>query len=289
MKTLPSGMGRNLAARWGRPSQVALVAAALSFGVTSVSLAASEPSPEEAAAAADSAWTDLKFDLFGDRKLVEGTDVVSLEAPKRAADPAIVPMTIRLDPEKDIRKVTLVIDENPSPVAGTFTLAKGAGVTELSTRVRVNAYTDVHVVAEAADGTLYVTKQFVKAAGGCAAPAAKDPEVAAREMGRMKLRDFGEVEGAADRREAQLQIRHPNNSGLQKDQVTLLYIPAHFITDLDVERGGQPVFSMTGGISISEDPNFRFTYEGDSAEPFHVKAVDTEGKVFEETFPVTAS
>ena len=56
-----------------------------------------------------------------------------------------------------------------------------------------------------------------------------------------------------------------------------------------MERGGQPVFSMTGGISISEDPNFRFTYEGDSAEPFHVKAVDTEGKVFEETFPVTAS
>ena len=112
---------------------------------------------------------------------------------------------------------------------------------------------------------------------------------AAQKAARGLVRDFGEVEGTADHREAQLQIRHPNNSGLQKDQVTLLYIPAHFITDLTVERGGQPVFSMTGGISISEDPNFRFTYAGESAEPFHVKAVDTEGKVFEETFPVTAS
>ena len=112
-------------------------------------------------------------------------------------------------------------------MAATFEIAPGAGLTELSTRVRVNAYTDIHAVAEAADGTLYVTKQFVKAAGGCAAPAAKDPEVAARQMGQMKLRQFAAADGSAEsaRHEAQLMIRHPNNSGLQKDQVTLLYIP----------------------------------------------------------------
>ncbi|NDW06897.1 quinoprotein dehydrogenase-associated SoxYZ-like carrier [Jiella pacifica] len=239
-------------------------------------------SPEQKAAEASSAWADLRPDLFGDRELVEGTDTIAIEAPKRATDPAIVPVTLSFDPKMDVRKVTLVIDENPSPVAATFEFAQGADIRTLSTRVRVNAYTDIHAVAETADGKLFVTKTFVKAAGGCAAPAAKDPEVAAKEMGKMKMRQF-DADGASVH-EAQLMIRHPNNSGLQKDQVTLLYIPAHFVTDLQVDKGGRPLFTMTGGISISEDPSFRFAYGADAAGPFHAKASDTEGKVFEKTF-----
>ncbi|NDV87245.1 quinoprotein dehydrogenase-associated SoxYZ-like carrier [Aurantimonas aggregata] len=238
--------------------------------------------PEAAAAASPSTWTSLRADLFGERPLVEGSEAISLDAPARATDPAIVPITLTLDPGHDIRKVTLVIDENPAPVAATFDIAENAGVTQLSTRVRVNEYTDIHAVAEAADGTLYVTSRFVKAAGGCAAPAAKDPEVAASEMGQMKLRFF-EAAADADRHEAQLMIRHPNNSGLQKDQVTLLYIPAHFISELAITRNGEPLFSMTGGISISEDPSFRFDYAGEAAA-FHARAVDTDGNVFEKSF-----
>ncbi|MCE7028622.1 quinoprotein dehydrogenase-associated SoxYZ-like carrier [Jiella avicenniae] len=254
----------------------------LALALAGPSRAETALSPEEKAAEADSAWTELKPDLFGDRQLVEGTDTIAIEAPKRATDPAIVPVKLSFDPEMDVRKVTLVIDENPSPVAATFEFAQGADMRSLSTRVRVNAYTDIHAVAETADGKLYVTKTFVKAAGGCAAPAAKDPEVAAREMGKMKMREFGTDEAPVH--EAQLMIRHPNNSGLQKDQVTLLYIPAHFITDLRVDKGGKPLFSMTGGISISEDPSFRFAYGAGDSGPFHAKASDTEGAVFEKTF-----
>ena len=55
-------------------------------------------------------------------------------------------------------------------------------------------------------------------------------------------------------------VRHPNNSGLQRDQVTLLYIPAHFVDELSVWQGDALLFSMVGGISISEDPNFRFDF-----------------------------
>ncbi|KQT85643.1 quinoprotein dehydrogenase-associated SoxYZ-like carrier [Aurantimonas sp. Leaf443] len=262
--------------------------AALLLGAAGLQGAAAQTatSPEAAAAAAQSSWPGLRADLFGETPLVEGTSVVTLEAPARAADPALVPIDLVLDPAAKIRKVTLVIDENPSPVAATFTIGESAGLTRLSTRVRVNAYTDIHAVAEAEDGTLYMTKRFVKAAGGCAAPAAKDPEQAAREMGQMKLREFAAKDGLA---EAQLMIRHPNNSGLQKDQVTLLYIPAHFITDLSVERDGTPIFSMSGGISISEDPSFRFTYAGPSSGPFHARGVDTEGKVFEKTFQQSES
>ena len=46
-------------------------------------------------------------------------------------------------------------------------------MTEISTRVRVNNYTDVHAVAELSDGKLYMTKTYVKASGGCSAPATK--------------------------------------------------------------------------------------------------------------------
>lgn len=288
---LPHSTSATRAGRAVRLGGVVTLGLAAAFGAFSAGSSAWAASPEEIAAAADSAWPGLKGDLFGDRELVEGSDAIALDAPARATDPAIVPIKLTLDPARDIRRVTLVIDENPAPVAATFEIAPGAGLTELSTRVRVNAYTDIHAVAEAADGTLYVTKQFVKAAGGCAAPAAKDPEVAARQMGQMKLRQFAAAEGSADsaRHEAQLMIRHPNNSGLQKDQVTLLYIPAHFVSELAVTHGGEPLFSMTGGISISEDPSFRFDYAGDPALPFHAKATDTEGNVFEQTFTADQS
>ncbi|GGD36185.1 quinoprotein dehydrogenase-associated SoxYZ-like carrier [Aureimonas glaciei] len=263
---------------------------ALCLFIAGAAHAGTTPSPEEAAAAAESSWPGLVTDVFDDRPMQDGTGVIALEAPARATDPAIVPVKLTLDPAKKIRKVTLVIDENPSPVAATFTIGADAGLTELETRVRVNAYTDIHAVAEAEDGTLYMVKRFVKAAGGCAAPAAKDAVAAAKSLGQMRLKRFAaEAEAEGERQVAQLMIRHPNNSGLQKDQVTLLYIPAHFITDLSVEAGGREIFTMSGGISISEDPNFRFDYAGKGEETFHAKATDTEGSVFEKDFPAGSS
>jgi sulfur-oxidizing protein SoxY len=266
---------------------LATLASAVILSAAGFALPASAASqtPEQAAAAADSAWPGLVTDVFDDRPMQDGTGIVTLDAPKRAADPAVVPIKLTLAPDRKIRKVTLVIDENPSPVAATFTIGEASGLTEIETRVRVNAYTDIHAVAEAEDGTLYVVKQFVKAAGGCAAPAAKDAVAAAKSMGEMRLKRFGPEAGANGGRDsAQLMIRHPNNSGLQKDQVTLLYIPAHFVSDLTVTRGGELVFAMTGGISISEDPNFRFDYTPKGDAPFTATARDTEGKVFEKTF-----
>ena len=41
---------------------------------------------------------------------------------------------------------------------------------------------------------------------------------------------------------------------------------------------------MTGGISISEDPTFRFSYRP-TGEAVTVEAKDTEGQVYRQTFP----
>jgi sulfur-oxidizing protein SoxY len=46
---------------------------------------------------------------------------------------------------------------------------------------------------------------------------------------------------------------------------------------------------METGISISEDPNFRFTYVPNGAAMFKVEAKDSGGKVFRREWPMSAS
>jgi sulfur-oxidizing protein SoxY len=120
----------------------------------------------------------------------------------------------------------------------------------------------------------------VKAAGGCSAPATKDPAEAKANLGEIRFRAFADV----GREEAQVQVRHPNNSGLQMDQVTRLFTPAWYVEHLTVSQGERLLFAVEGGISISEDPTFRFSYRG-TGEPVVVEAKDTEGRTFQKTFP----
>lgn len=237
-------------------------------------------------------WRALQTDVFDDRPMEKGDGVIALEAPKRAEDAAIVPMTMRIElpPDADakVRKITLVIDENPSPVAAEFELGENAGVTEISTRVRINAYTNVHAVAETDDGRLYVAEAFVKASGGCSAPALKNADEALANLGQMKFRHF-EAAPSGDLREAQLMIRHPNYSGLQMDQLTRNYIPAHFVREVGIRQGDDLVMRMEGGISLSEDPNFRFTYRPNGAATISADAIDTEEQAFRGEWPAQAA
>jgi sulfur-oxidizing protein SoxY len=240
-------------------------------------------------------WPDLVRDVFDGRPLAEGTGIIAIEMPARAEDAAVVPVTLRLAlppaDERHIMAVTLVVDRNPAPVAAKFELGPEAGVAMISTRVRVDTYTDVHAVAELSDGTLHVTKTFVKASGGCSAPAAKNADEAKRTLGQMRLRQFSTARdsGAQAHREAQIMIRHPNNSGLQMDQVTRLYTPAFFVRDMSVRQGSRLVLKMEAGITISEDPNVRFTYRASGSDALRAEAVDTDGTVFRSEWPLEAN
>jgi len=251
-------------------------------------------------------WPDLVRDVFNGRPIADGAAVVAIEMPARAEDAALVPVTLKTTlPAGDARTVkaiTLVIDQNPAPVAATF--EPGPGVTMISTRVRVDSYTNVHAVAELSDGGLYATSVFVKASGGCSAPTAKNAAEAEAALGQMRFRQFAEAlkggtakagdtarttDGPASAvREAQVMIRHPNNSGLQRDQVTLLYIPALFVRKIQIFQGDERVLAVDGGISLSEDPNIRFTYRTNGAAQFRVEAEDSDGHVFKGEWPVEA-
>jgi sulfur-oxidizing protein SoxY len=247
--------------------------------------AASDDQPSEAT------WNSIKGDIFKNRPILDGTGLVVLDAPRRAEDAAIVPIGMRVnlpgDDKRTLQALTLVIDENPAPVAGTFTIGPDAGVTSISTRVRVNSYSYVRAVAELSDGQLYGVKAFVKASGGCSAPAASNADATKSVLGQMKFRTFPPE--ASPLPEAQLMLRHPQNSGLQMDQLTRLYIPPFFIDTLKIWQGDDLVVAMEGGIAISEDPNLRFNYKPNGAASFRVEAVDTSKHIFKGEWPVAKS
>jgi sulfur-oxidizing protein SoxY len=265
-------------------------AAAMAVGtLTGATPAAAQQSPTSS----ERIWTGLKGDVFGDRPILSDTGLVRIEAPKRAQDAALVPVDIYIDPAKapdGVKSVTMIIDVNPAPVAATFQIGKGAGVTHLSTRVRVDDYSYLRAIAETASGELHMSSTFVKASGGCSAPAVKNTDEALASMGQMKLRQFAPAatETAGNTPELQLMIRHPNNSGLQRDPLTQYFIPAHFVQKLSVSQGDRLLLAMEGGISISEDPNFRFDFSPGAGD-IKVEATDTEGKVFRDEWPLEAA
>ena len=85
-------------------------------------------------------------------------------------------------------------------MAAKFEFGPDARVSEISTRVRVNNYTDVHAVAELSDGKLYMTKTYVKASGGCSAPAAKNADEARSQIGSDALPAIRKIGRRSDQR-----------------------------------------------------------------------------------------
>src|SRR3977135_3565244 len=132
---------------------IAGLLAAMQFGARLAPAATPEPYDP---------WPVLGPDIFNNRAMNDGAGVIAIEMPYRAEDAAIVPVTLRATlPPGDIRRVlaiTLVIDQNPAPMAAPFELGPHSSVAEISTRVRVNNYTDAHAGAELTDGQLYVRK-----------------------------------------------------------------------------------------------------------------------------------
>lgn len=238
--------------------------------------------------AEDAARWDLLRDMyFKDRPVEEAGDRMRIDAPARAHDAALVPVRVEVDPSLRLKSLSLLVDKNPVPLAATFRYGPASAGSGIETRVRVNEYTNLRAVGETEDGRLLMTRAFVKAAGGCSAPALKDPQEAMARLGRIKVKLPGTA-GAGGPAEAQLLISHPNASGLQFDQVSRTYIPAHYIQSIAIRVGGRTVLEADTDISISEDPNLRFGFvpvEGGSLE---VTAQDTKGATFSQTVPLTA-
>ena len=209
-------------------------------------------------------WLKVRASLFEGRVIAPAPPgMLTLEVPARAIDAAVVPIAIRTRLPKSssshVNKLYLIIDANPSPISAIFQFTPQSGRAEVETRVRVDDYSQVRAIAEMSDGQLFATSRFVKASGGCSAPAGSDARAAIASLGQMRLRVEGDLRG----REpvlAQLLIDHPNHSGLAMDQATRQFTPAHYVRNVQVSVGDQLVFSADVDFSMSENPYFRFYF-----------------------------
>lgn len=231
-------------------------------------------------------WEVLQEDFTDPAQLFDGAALFDVIAPYRAHDAGTVPISITQQAgTAPITRAMVIIDENPAPLAADFSFGPGMAPLDLELRVRVDQYSNIRIIAETDEGA-FMNGRFVKASGGCSAPASRSAEEALANLGEMRLRVFDEgAQISGDRREAQIMIRHPNYSGLQRDQVTQLFVSAHFIDRLEVYQGDEMLFTMEGGISVSENPVFRFGYRDNGAETFRIRAHDTDGNIFEQTLP----
>ncbi|MCK5121416.1 MAG: quinoprotein dehydrogenase-associated SoxYZ-like carrier [Methylococcales bacterium] len=212
----------------------------------------------------ESNWNDvLRNQYFSGKSIQESNDVIEIDAPYRAEDPALVPLKIiskiKQTKDKYIKKITVFVDKNPFPFVGEFGFTPESGKADLAMRVRINSYSYVRAVAEMNDGQIYMTKKFVKASGGCSAPIGADLDAAMKRLGKMKFKmDKGITKGQPAL--TQLLISHPNITGMQMDQVTRYIKKSHFVDQLKVTFDGKPVLTAKIDIAISADPNFRFYF-----------------------------
>ena len=193
-----------------------------------------------------------------------------------------MPVTIATDPGAGVTGLTLVVDENPGPVAADVRFGPAGDPRELGLRVRVEGYSNVHAVATTADGAMFENAVFVKGAGGCSAPITVSDAEAMAGMGEMRMK-FGDAgpEGAG---RATLMVRHPNFNGMQMNQVTMLFTPPRYVTEIEVARGDELVFAMTSDISLATDPVIDFLYKAGSGAPFTVSVTDSKGERWTQEF-----
>lgn len=238
----------------------------------------------------DMVWSGgLRQAYFGDRPILQSDEMIVLEVPSRAEDAAIVPISITAQipqtKERYIKTIYLFIDKNPGPLAGTFRFTPASGQADLAFRVRVNAYSPIRAIAETNDGSLYMSRRFVKATGGCSAPAGADLDAAMARLGKIKLKTIGELK-RAEPVSARLLISHPNLSGMQMDQVTHLYAPAHFVRHIKVSFASEEIFSADTGFGISENPSFEFYFVPGKQGELTAEISDTKDLQFSQAIRV---
>ncbi|WP_138465265.1 quinoprotein dehydrogenase-associated SoxYZ-like carrier [Poseidonocella sp. HB161398] len=236
-------------------------------------------------------WDDLAPMVFPGAELLAAGEAIAIEAPYRSPDDARARIGARIAPGPGaaVEEVTLILDENPMPVSAVFRLAAPAPGFVFEATMRINGPTAVHVVARLSDGRHLMAEGFVKTSGlgACSAPPGGDPEEALATLGQMELQLLPGLPGASPVMERlaklaeapghlDLDIRHPSHSGMQMDQVSLLFIPMRYVETLEIAIDGAPYAEVTGSISLSENPHLGLTVPPGSHRA-EVTMTDTDG------------
>ncbi len=250
--------------------------------------------PATAQNPAPRAWDGIRDELYGGRPILGAGDAIVLDAPYRTDNDirTVIGADLSAPTGTGIVRVTLVLDNNPMPVSAVIDLATPQQSFAFDATMRINGPTPLRVVAEMADGRLLTAEAFVKTSGlgACAAPPGTDPELALATLGRMQLELDAAAPSlaqtlasaglpAADAR-LSVEISHPSHSGMQMDQISLLYIPMRYLQTVEVDLDGSPFASITGSISLSENPALTMTVPA-TTQLANVRILDTDGTAAE--------
>lgn len=270
---------------------------AISMPIVTAALAALlAPLAATNALAAEPVWAEIKPAIFGDRAIRHASPAnVVLSAPYRSSDDRVVPVAVdaQFSDGRTVRAVTIVIDENPMPVSAVFRFDDPRSSVAIAANMRFNGPSPIRTIVEASDGTLYMSESYVKTSGlgACASPPVSNPKEALASLGQMELSHpqapaQSSQNGTQLTQKARLAIKHPNLTGLQMDQITLQYIPARYISNIEVREGDERLFTIESGIALSEDPQIEFDYRLNGSGTISVIARDTDGTEFRHEFPV---
>jgi sulfur-oxidizing protein SoxY len=221
-------------------------------------------------------WERLRGTLFGTRTIDATSGRVQLIAPLRAAYGASVPVKIvsRLaqTPALYVRRLHLLVDKNPSPLAATLELTPEVGQADFETRLRVDEYSHVRVISELSNGELHMDSRYVKTSGGCSAPPNRDsPELIGKTLFKLPAPPTFGAATTAD-----LTVIHPNDTGFELNNVTVMYIPSYFVRTIAVSYAGRKIFDADLDFSISENPTWRFNFVPQAPGELRAEVADSK-------------
>lgn len=257
---------------------IGIVAAALLIAAPALANEKAEPDPDQSPY-----WEPIRTLLFGSRPInADGRQVINVYLNTRADDASTVPVMVNALVDQTsaayIKSVYLIVERNPSPVAGLFHFSPDSGRVKVETRLRFEDFSFVRAVAEMNDGRLYMAQRWVKAAGGCSAPMAKNAVPAAL-LGKMRFR-MDDAVRLDQPNLVQVQIRHPNESALAAD-----FDPdktPQFVRNVNVTYNGASVMDAQVDFSLSDNPVFRFYFVPREEGRLRVEVEDTHDRRFEQ-------
>jgi sulfur-oxidizing protein SoxY len=260
--------------------------AALALAPTGGAFAAVGGLPSATHDASSPEWERISGKLFAGKTLIAGQSVVQLIVPLRAAYGASVPVKIvsklAQKPELFVRKMYVVVDKNPSPLAAVLDLTTEVGQADFETRLRVDEYSHVRVVSELSNGELHTDSRYVKTSGGCSAPPNRE---SLHLIGRTMLKINGEIH-MDQPTTADVTVVHPNDTGFELNQVTVMYIPPHFVRSIKVSYDQRKVFDAELDFSLSENPTLRFNFVPHGRGELRADVTDTKESQFVGTLAV---
>ena len=220
-------------------------------------------------------WLTLRNLMFGAKAVTSGENsTVRLSVNKDLDDASTVPILIEglVDQKNNrfIKKLYLIVDQNPIPTAAIFEMSPSKGSLHLETRLRIEKFTYVRAVAEMSDGQLFMDQKWVEVKGGCSAPAGKNAGIDPL-LGKMKFKldkyknSFKDADGKRTFRVEldqpnllKVQVRHPNESAMASDLDA--DASPNFIQKIRLGFDEKELISAEVNFSISDNPAFMFHF-----------------------------